>query len=73
MIPTVLDLTDITVVMFVFAKKRVICKIAGSGTRADVNSKQLKFTLQDGSCGLHISESTVSISYTLRYQRALVS
>jgi hypothetical protein len=38
---------------------------AGSG---DVNSKQFKFTLLDSSRGLHISESTVSISYTFRQQ-----
>jgi len=33
----------------------------------DINSKQFKFMLLDGSHGLHISESTVSISYTFRY------
>jgi hypothetical protein len=41
--------------------------------REDVNSKQFEFTLLDGSRCLHISESTVSISYTLRYQTALAS
>jgi hypothetical protein len=32
----------------------------------DVNSKEFKFSLQDGSRGLHISESTVSITYKFR-------
>jgi hypothetical protein len=31
--------------------------------RVDVNSKKYKFTLLDGSRCLHISDSTVSISY----------
>jgi hypothetical protein len=30
----------------------------------DVNSKQFKCTLLDGSSGFHISKSTVSVSYT---------
>jgi hypothetical protein len=41
--------------------------------RAGVNSKQLKFTLPDVSRCLQITESTVSISYTHRCQRPLVS
>jgi hypothetical protein len=32
----------------------------------DVNSKEFKFSLQDGSRGLHISESTVGITYRFR-------
>jgi hypothetical protein len=42
-------------------------------TVPDVDSEQFKFTLLDGSRGLHISESTVSISYTFSYQRTLSS
>jgi hypothetical protein len=38
-------------------------RYAGFG---DVNSKQLKFALLNGSPGLLISESTVSISYMFR-------
>jgi hypothetical protein len=35
--------------------------------------KQFTLTLLDGSRGINISESTVSISYTFRYQTDLVS
>jgi hypothetical protein len=38
-------------------------QIAGFG---DENLKQFKFTLLDGSRGVHISESTVTIPYTFR-------
>jgi hypothetical protein len=41
----------------------------GLPDRADVNSEQFKFTLLDVS-RLHISESTVGISHTFRYQRS---
>jgi hypothetical protein len=40
-----------------------ICQIAGF---REEMSKQLKFRLLDGSCGLHISEPTVNISDTFR-------
>jgi hypothetical protein len=42
----------------------------GLPDRADVHSDQFKFTLLDVSRCLHISESTVGISHTFRYQRS---
>lgn len=38
---------------------------------SDINSKQFKCMLLDGACAFHISESTVSISIPVHYQRAL--
>jgi hypothetical protein len=32
----------------------------------DVNAKRLEFTMLDGSRDIHISQSTVSVSYTFR-------
>jgi hypothetical protein len=41
-------------------------KYAPSRDFVNVNLKQFKFTLLGGSCGFHISESMVSISYMFR-------